>query len=722
MTNTSIAIMSFEKEFRNIFSNLPIQASLSSLQIAFQSFEKTQQVEVHSRLKNLYNQYSINIKKTLISKVEQEDAFLEIFVTTWKHFTEKMELIRRSFQYLDPAFQTLGKESIWRLGLCEFRKQVLCSHEINKKNLLGILESIKKQREGEVRNGAILRETLQIYIKLALYDPIEKSLESTTSKYYEVKSDVYVRNLNVYEYLKYVKERIKYERDYISAYLHPRTKDSLLKHVELKLIKRHAKLIWEKIESTFFDIMRNPCEKRGQALTLLYLYLVKIDGVELLQLFIDPIIEKRIELIYEQFASMPLELSSRLNEVKNEIKEMFEEGCDDDLCTAIKEMWQQRVTKYISKNKKINETIAKLIHEFMTSTVNVKIKNLEELLEIVLALLSYMDDKEIFRTLYMTDLVTRLCFEKTSNFELERRVATRLLNAMEPEFSNNLDVMLNDIITSSQINESYNNNYKSNPPLLYANVLTQDSWPKYVTNSTLTVKLAPDLEQAKKAFERVYKADPENKNKKLKWQHELDRCIVEMTFEPKNILISLSLFPTLVLLLFNDLKSGCYLSYEEIKRQTELETAELNRALQSLIFGKIPLLLKDPPYDDIDSTNKFYINESLGTVIDTITDGTENNIITLEDLEVTKRVQDALDIKISQQLAEDRAIQLDSAIMRIIKPEKQIPKALVIQRILQIPRFEWAKEKDVLLRISKLEIDRFIETDKRNRNLLLYKP
>ncbi|CAG8775578.1 16591_t:CDS:2, partial [Dentiscutata erythropus] len=189
----------------------------------------------------------------------------------------------------------------------------------------------------------------------------------------------------------------------------------------------------------------------------------------------------------------------------------------------------------------------------------------------------------------------------------------------------------------------------------------------------------------------------------------------------KNILIDLSLLSTLVLLLFNDLKPGSYLSYEEIKRRTELEITELDRALQSLIFGKIPLLLKDSPHDDIENTNKFWINESLDAVIGIMT-GTDNNIITLEDLEVTKRVQDALDVKISQRLAEDRAIQLDSAIMRIIKPEKQIPKGLLIQRILQIPRFEWAKEKDIQLRISKLEIDKFIEPDKRNRNILLYKP
>ncbi|CAG8477153.1 4859_t:CDS:10 [Scutellospora calospora] len=610
MTNTSIAIMSFEKEFRNIFCSQPIQASVSSLQIAFQSFEKSQQIEP------IFGHY-----KTDFNESEKNDAFIEIFVASWMNFSEKMETIKHNFQYLDTVFQLLGKETIWRLGLCEFRKQVLCSHEIHKKNLFGILDSIEKQRDGELRNGEALREILQIYIKLALYEPIEKSLKFTTSNYYEIKSDIYFPKLNVYEYLQYAKERIKFETNHIAAYLHPRTKDSLIKRVESILIKRHAKSIWEK--------------------------------TGLLHSFIDPIIEQQIDFIYEQFVTMPLELLNCLNKVKNEIDAIFEEDEDDDD------------------------------------------------LHIVI--------KEIFRTLYMTDLVARLCYEKTYDFELERSLATRLLNAMEPEFSSNLDVMLSNIKISKKINNTYSN-YTSNVPFLYVTILTQENWPKYVTSLTLNAKLPPNLEQVKTAFERVYKTDPENKNKKLKWQYGLDRCIVEMTFEPKNILIDLSLCSTLVLLLFNNVKNGSYLSYKEIKVQTELGTNELNRALQSLIFGKVPLLSKDPPHDDIESTNKFCVNESLDTII-CVDDG----IIMLEDLEVTKRVQDALDVKITQRLAEDRAIQLDSAIMRIIKPEKKIFKTLLIKRILQIPKFEWAKEKDVQLQINKLEIDKFVETDKGNR-------
>ncbi|CAG8561044.1 20925_t:CDS:2 [Dentiscutata erythropus] len=55
---------------------------------------------------------------------------------------------------------------------------------------------------------------------------------------------------------------------------------------------------------------------------------------------------------------------------------------------------------------------------------------------------------------------------------------------------------------------------------------------------------------------------------------------------------------------------------------------------------------RDSPHDDIENTNKFCISESLDTMISTTT-GTDNNIIMLEDLEVTKQVQDALDVKIA---------------------------------------------------------------------------
>jgi cullin-4 len=51
-----------------------------------------------------------------------------------------------------------------------------------------------------------------------------------------------------------------------------------------------------------------------------------------------------------------------------------------------------------------------------------------------------------------------------------------------------------------------------------------------------------------------------------------------------------SLYQTLVLLLFNNSDS---INYEEIKDTTKIDETELKRVLQSLACGKVPILIKN---------------------------------------------------------------------------------------------------------------------------------
>ena len=66
------------------------------------------------------------------------------------------------------------------------------------------------------------------------------------------------------------------------------------------------------------------------------------------------------------------------------------------------------------------------------------------------------------------------------------------------------------------------------------------------------------------------------------WQPILGHCILKTVFDegPKNLLVSL--FQSLVLLLFND--NGT-LSLEELRLATNIEDGELRRTLQSLASG-----------------------------------------------------------------------------------------------------------------------------------------
>lgn len=56
-------------------------------------------------------------------------------------------------------------------------------------------------------------------------------------------------------------------------------------------------------------------------------------------------------------------------------------------------------------------------------------------------------------------------------------------------------------------------------------------------------------------------------------------------------------------------------------------------------------------------------------------------------------------VRITRQVAEYRAIQLESLIMKIIKPEKKIQINDLIDRILSHPRFDWATVNNLTILI-----------------------
>lgn len=69
--------------------------------------------------------------------------------------------------------------------------------------------------------------------------------------------------------------------------------------------------------------------------------------------------------------------------------------------------------------------------------------------------------------------------------------------------------------------------------------------------------------------------------------------------------LQVSLFQTLVLLLFNEVDE---LSLDEVKSRTAIEESELGRTLQSLACGKARVLNKIPKGKEVEVNDKFSFN------------------------------------------------------------------------------------------------------------------
>lgn len=128
------------------------------------------------------------------------------------------------------------------------------------------------------------------------------------------------------------------------------------------------------------------------------------------------------------------------------------------------------------------------------------------------------------------------------------------------------------------------------------------------------------------------------------------------------------------MLLFNEAGS---LTYKEIKHRTGMEDPELTRNLQSLACGKVKVLLKEPKGKDVNVDDQFSVNEGFAH------DLTRIKINTVQ-LKETKEEQKQTETRIN----EDRDIQLEAAIVRIMKTRKRLHNNALFTEVASQMKFE----------------------------------
>jgi cullin 3 len=83
---------------------------------------------------------------------------------------------------------------------------------------------------------------------------------------------------------------------------------------------------------------------------------------------------------------------------------------------------------------------------------------------------------------------------------------------------------------------------------------------------------------------------------------------VRVTFKARKHDLNVSSFALVILLLFENLGEGEFLTYEEIKNATAIPDGELQRNLQSLACTKFKVLRKHPAGRDVNPDDSFSFN------------------------------------------------------------------------------------------------------------------
>uniref|UniRef100_A0A8C5U858 Cullin-4 n=1 Tax=Malurus cyaneus samueli TaxID=2593467 RepID=A0A8C5U858_9PASS len=606
--------------------------------------------------------------------------FLKKIDKCWQDHCRQMIMIRSIFLFLDRTYvlQNSMLPSIWDMGLELFRTHIISDQKVQNKTIDGILLLIERERNGEAIDRSLLRSLLSMLSDLQIYqDSFEHRFLEETNRLYAAEG-----------------QRLMQERE-VPEYLH---------HVN-KLQSLFAWCYELSIEIlTFAGLNHLLDENRIQDLSLLYQLFSRVrGGVQvLLQHWIEYIkaFGSTIVINPEKDKTMVQELLDFKDKVDHIIDVCFLKN--EKFVNAMKEAFETFINK---RPNKPAELIAKYVDsKLRAGNKEATDEELEKMLDKIMIIFRFIYGKDVFEAFYKKDLAKRLLVGKSASVDAEKSMLSKLKHECGAAFTSKLEGMFKDMELSKDIMIQFkqymqNQNVPGNIELT-VNILTMGYWPTYVP---MEVHLPPEMVKLQEIFKTFYLG--KHSGRKLQWQSTLGHCVLKAEFKEGKKELQVSLFQTLVLLMFNE---GEEFSLEEIKQATGIEDGELRRTLQSLACGKARVLTKSPKGKDVEDGDKFTCNDDFRHKLFRIK---------INQIQMKETVEEQAST--TERVFQDRQYQIDAAIVRIMKMRKTLSHNLLVSEVYNQLKFP-VKPADLKKRIESL-IDRdYMERDKENPNQYNY--
>ncbi|KAI8089524.1 cullin [Halteromyces radiatus] len=716
-----IEVRNFKEAQSTLFSDSQLEDAWSTLgalvdailnaktvKTSFQvAYELCQNLCLYGKSKDLYDYLKsaldrhIQQEKEILVAESDHDAFLFTLDTHWNRLCDQLVTIRNVFMELDRRFvlSETSYTSIIHLGKQLFKKSIMELPRVQSRTIQGILSLIKQDREGIEVDLKLLRSITGILLDLSLYtDFFEPSLIKATVEYYNTEGTQKIQDLSTPDYLLYANERIQQESGYrISTYLDETTRIPLTEAVTDRLIYSKC----DQILSQGFERMMDRDEKKQ--LHILYRYLEPsnlLGGLK--QAFADCVKKKGLDLLKDPAKDQQMVVD--LLDYKLKLDKVIQSSFDNNsiFTNALKESFESFLN---SRKNKPAEMMAKFIDIRLRLSNKEPEKDTEHLMERVLVLFRFLQDKDIFEAFYKRFLSKRLLLHRSVSTDLEKNVLSKIKSECGPDFTKDLELMFNDMEISAELNSTFkeSDEYKRLGNVsISVNVLAQGIWPSYpISDIILPANMMKTLE----AYQTFY--TNKFKGRKLAWRNSIGSCIVKAHFPASTKELSVTLFQTVVLLLFND-KSKDTIKYNDIVNATSLADKELKRVLHSLCCGKFKILIKEPQNNIISENDTFKYNDKF-----TATATRLKINITQQEQVIEERKETETKVLV------DRQHKLEAAVVRIMKAKKQMTHNALLNELFVQLKFP-IDATEIKKRIESLIDREYLTRDQTDNSLYLY--
>nr|XP_029515967.1 LOW QUALITY PROTEIN: cullin-4B-like [Oncorhynchus nerka] len=689
-----------------------VEAIQNSTSIKYNLEELYQAVEnlcSHKISARLYKQLRVVCEDHIKAQIDQfrEDVldstlFLKKIDNCWQDHCRQMIMIRSIFLFLDRTYvlQNSMLPSIWDMGLELFRFYIISDMKVQSKTIYGILLLIERERSGETIDRSLLRSLLSMLSDLQIYqDSFEQRFLEETNRLYAAEGQRLMQEREVPEYLHHVNKRLEEEADRVITYLDQSTQKPLIATVEKQLLGEHLTSTLQKGLNHLLD------ENRIQDLCLLYQLFSRVRGgvLVLLQHWIEYIkaFGSTIVINPEKDKTMVQELLDFKDKVDHIIDICFIKN--EKFVNAMKEAFETFINK---RPNKPAELIAKHVDsKLRAGNKEATDEELEKMLDKIMIIFRFIYGKDVFEAFYKKDLAKRLLVGKSASVDAEKSMLSKLKHECGAAFTSKLEGMFKDMELSKDIMVQFKQcqNIPGNIELT-VNILTMGYWPTYIP---MEVHLPAEMVRLQEIFKTFYLG--KHSGRKLQWQSTLGHCVLKAEFKEGKKELQVSLFQTLVLLMFNE---GEEFTLEEIKLATGIvpieKDGELRRTLQSLACGKARVIHKVPKSKDVEDGDKFSCNDDFKHKLFRIK---------INQIQMKETVEEQAST--TERVYQDRQYQIDAAIVRIMKMRKTLSHNLLVSEVYNQLKFP-VKPADLKKRIESL-IDRdYMERDKENPNQYNY--
>ncbi|CAJ2665651.1 unnamed protein product [Trifolium pratense] len=641
----------------------------------------------------------------------QGEIFLEELNRKWVEHNKALLMIRDILMYMDRTFVPSSRKTpVHELGLNLWRDVVIHSNKTQSRLLDTLIDLVLKERNGEVINRGLMRNLIKMLMDLGLsvyQNDFEKHFIEVSKDFYCCESQKFIESCNCGDYLKKAERRLNEEMERVSHYLDPSSESKIIKVVETEMIENHmhtlvhmenSGLVSMFVDDKYEDLERiyNLFRRVPSGLTIVKDVMTSFIRDTGKQLIMDP---ERLK--------DPVDFVQRLLDLKDKYDKAITLAFNND--KTFQNALNSAFEYFINLNARSPEFISLFVDDKLRRGLKgVGEEDVEIVLDKVMMLFRYLQEKDMFEKYYKQHLAKRLLSGKTVSDEAERSLIVKLKTECGYQFTSKLEGMFTDMKTSYDMMQGFlacHGAELGDSPTLSVQVLTTGSWP---TQSSPQCNLPSEILGVCEKFRSYYLGA--HSGRRLSWQANMGNADLKATFgKGQKHELNVSTYQMCVLMLFNNADR---LSCKEIEQATAIPMPDLKRCLQSLALVKGKnVLRKEPMSKDIAEDDAFFFNDKFTSKLFKVKIGTV----------VAQRESEPENIETRQRVEEDRKPQIEAAIVRVMKSRKILEHNNIIAEVTKQLQARFLPNPVVIKkRIESLIEREFLERDKVDRKMYRY--